>query len=141
MMFTDVLNMWLALVLPYLPWVGAAIGFNIFFGIVRSLVEKRFDWQLLTKYVISDLLPVVVWLMLALFSLAPELPNVGSESSQAVITLFGLMPSAALLGIFVKEISSIMANIQALNALPDVVKNIIKKIGVDHENTDSFPQG
>jgi len=131
---TEILAMWWANVSVWLPWVGLLILFNVLIGTVRALAEKKFDWQIFPKYILSDVLPAVVWLGVALLALAPQLPDVGGGGT--LVDMFGYGADLVLFGVIAKEVASIAANLQALNAIPDIIKRGIKKLGVDHTVTD-----
>jgi hypothetical protein len=92
--------------------------FNVLFGVIMALVKKRFQWDYLTNYLQSDLLPILGWLAYGYICLIP----VGSESiPTGVLTV---TESAVYLTVLLRIMSSLLTHFAEIGIMTDTLKAI-----------------
>jgi hypothetical protein len=95
------------------------IVLDVLLGIILALIKKVFNWEKLTSYLSSDVLPVIGWLVVVMITLFPK------ELLPGGITI-PLVADVVYATVFLKILASLLKSLADAGILTD----LFGKVGI-----------
>lgn len=86
---------------------------DLVFGVIASLVKKEFKWVYLNHFLLTDVIPIFVWIGVVIMSLIP----VEFVPSGVVM----LIPYAVYVSVFIGILASILGSIKELGVMSETL--------------------
>ena len=102
------------------------IGLDLIFGVVKSLKDRKFEWEKLAGFLETYGIKLFGWLVLEALTFLPE--DVVAETAALNLGTTALSWTAYI-AVMGSALGSLYGNVVAVGLIPDVIQGVAAKVG------------